>query len=185
MSEATELPAWLHENPDAYVSVNVPPEILGRGGMEHTAQKSGLMQFAAQIVLEITERGVPDNLGLQALEAMWGSRVRVALDDVSFAGGANLAILSRTRFSMLKIDRSLVSQISEGYTSPAWLVGLSAVLKASPVQVVAEGVETQLQADVLRDAGVQAAQGYLYSPALPSAALLAYARARRPRPGPA
>lgn len=173
---AAELAGWLSDNGGAYVSINVPPEILGRGGLEHVAQKAGLLGFASQLVIEITERGVPDALGIQALEATWGTRVRVALDDVTFAGGANLAILSRSQFSIIKLDRSLVSQISPGYTSPAWLTGLSALLHSSQLNVVAEGIETQLQADVLRDAGVQAGQGWLFSKSLPIRTFLEYFR---------
>jgi sensor c-di-GMP phosphodiesterase-like protein len=176
---AAELSAWLSDNGGAYVSFNVPPEILGRGGLEHTATKAGLMRFASQVVLEITERGVPDALGLNAIEATWGTRVRVALDDVTFAGGANLAILSRAQFSMLKLDRSLVSQISPGYTAPAWLTGLAAMLNSSHLEVIAEGVETQLQADVLRDAGVQSGQGWFFAKSLLLPAFLEYFRKER------
>src|SRR5688572_16205538 len=38
---AEELVDWLSQEPEAYVTLNVPPEILGRGGLEHAARKSG------------------------------------------------------------------------------------------------------------------------------------------------
>ena len=48
---AKELGAWLGRNPDAVIGINVPPEILGRGGIEYVAQKSGLRDRAKQLVL--------------------------------------------------------------------------------------------------------------------------------------
>ncbi|MGE5320724.1 MAG: EAL domain-containing protein [Hyphomicrobiaceae bacterium] len=60
---ALELGDWLKDQQDVELHINVPPEILGRGGLEYAAQKSGLQAVRDKIVLEITERGVPDQLG--------------------------------------------------------------------------------------------------------------------------
>ena len=64
---AAELGDWLRANPDVRVGINAPPEILGRGGMAYVATKSGLAEQAAQIILEVTERGLPDLLGVEAI----------------------------------------------------------------------------------------------------------------------
>jgi sensor c-di-GMP phosphodiesterase-like protein len=48
---AAEMGGWLKANPDAHISINVPPEILGRGGMEYAANKSGLIDLTSQIIL--------------------------------------------------------------------------------------------------------------------------------------
>src|SRR6187401_1331632 len=55
---AAELGDWLRANPDVRLAINVPPEILGRGGLGYVANKSGLAQQATQIILEVTERGL-------------------------------------------------------------------------------------------------------------------------------
>jgi sensor c-di-GMP phosphodiesterase-like protein len=176
-----ELSGWLRENPESYVSLNVPPEMLGRGGLEYAAKKSGLFAHTKQIVLEITERGVPDMIGIEALGETIGTGLRVALDDVTFAGGANLAVLARCQFAFLKLDRTLIEQIRPGATSPAWLASLRVFLAATPVGAIAEGVETKLQADVLRAAGVRAAQGYHFTKPLPVDEFLEYYRNAKPR----
>lgn len=164
---AEELMEWLKANGDACVSINVPPEILGRGGLEYAARKSGLRDLTQQLVLEVMERGVPDRLGLDALNSMaHAAGVRIALDDVTL-NGVNLAVLSRCSFDFIKLERSLVGQI-DGGPGPEWLDGLSALLRATPLQVIAEGVETEEQAEALKTAGVQMAQGYHFS--LPLAA---------------
>lgn len=173
---AEELLDWLRQNPDAFIMLNVPPEIVGRGGLEHVTKKSGLFTYAKQVVLELTERGVPDTLGIEALGETFGLGLRVALDDVTFAGGPNLAVLARCQFAFLKLDRVLIEQIQPGSPSPAWLSSLRPFLAAAPTAAIAEGVETKFQADVLRDASVSAAQGFYFSKPLPVGDFLAYHR---------
>lgn len=159
---AAELGEWLDAHGDAHVSINIPPEIVGRGGVEYAAIRSGLHARAAQIVFEITERGVPDRLGLETLTLMAERGVRIALDDTMMSG-ANLALLTRCHFSMIKLDRHVTAGLAPGKPKPAWMAGLHALLKTTSLQVVAEGVETDYQAKWLRAAGVQLAQGYLFS----------------------
>jgi len=167
---ALELGDWLDAHNDAHVSINVPPEILGRGGIEYAAIRSGLHARAAQIVFEITERGVPDRLGLETLTLMAERGVRIALDD-TMMNGANLALLTRCNFSMIKLDRQITAELAPDRPKPEWIAGLHALLKTTSLQVVAEGVETDYQAKWLRAAGVQMAQGYLFSRPVPARGL--------------
>jgi sensor c-di-GMP phosphodiesterase-like protein len=160
---AKELGDWLRIHKDVHIGVNVPPEILGRGGLEYAAAKAGLSEIRNQIVLEVTERGIPDTQGVAALEAASRSGVRIALDDVTLSA-TNLVILSRCTLDMIKTDRSLVDQITPDCPCPAWLSGLSALLNATRVAVIAEGVQTKAQVEALRAAGISMAQGYYFSP---------------------
>jgi sensor c-di-GMP phosphodiesterase-like protein len=173
---AADLGDWLRYHRDAHVGINVPPEILGRGGLEYAAKNAGLHDVVPQIIIEVTERGVPDALAVTALNAMgqWG--IPIALDDVTLVGGANLAILARCPFNIIKLDRSLISQIVPHTPDPEWLTGLATMLGTSPLVVIAEGVETEYQARMLRRAGVQAAQGYYFSKPVPVADFVAYHR---------
>jgi sensor c-di-GMP phosphodiesterase-like protein len=159
---AEELGVWLEHNQAAHISINVPPEILGRGGLEYAASKSGLRARAKQLIIEVTERGIPDQLGLDALNGIPATGARVALDDTTLSS-ANLALLTRCNFDFIKIDRLLVGEITPLAPSPAWLRGLASLLKATSLQIIAEGVETVFQADALRTAGVQLAQGHHFS----------------------
>lgn len=161
---ASELGNWLPQHPSAHIGINIPPEILGRGGLEYAALKSGLQEHAKQLIFEITERGIPDDLGLQALNRIPETGARAALDDVTLSG-ANLALLTRCHFDLIKIDQTLVAQVGADLP-PAWLDGLSTLLRATPLEVIAEGVEKEHQADALRAAGVQLAQGHWFAEAL-------------------
>jgi sensor c-di-GMP phosphodiesterase-like protein len=170
---AADLGDWLDAHPQVQVSINVPPEILGRGGLQYAAERSGLHARANQIVLEVTEHGVPDQLGLQALNMLAERGVRVALDDVAL-NSVNLALLARCNFSVIKLDRHLTAQLVPDVQAPRWLDALSSLLRNSALQVVAEGVETNYEAQVLRQAGVQMAQGYLFAASLTAPQLIAY-----------
>jgi sensor c-di-GMP phosphodiesterase-like protein len=172
---AAELNTWLDTHPEASIAINIPPEILGRGGLDYAATKSGLRARSGQLILEITERGVPDQQGLDALNRVPETGARVALDDTTLSG-TNLALLVRCRFDFVKIDRLLVHQIGQETERrrPAWLDGLAALLGTTSLQIVAEGIESPWQRETLRDAGVQWGQGHLFSPPLPVDAFMRY-----------
>ncbi len=108
---------------------------------------------------------------MNEMEEAARSGVRFALDDVML-DSANLAVLSRCKFHIVKIDRRLVADIRPDQPRPEWLAGLAALLAATDLQVIAEGVETPAQ--VLREAGIPMAQGFLYSRPLPARALQAF-----------
>lgn len=179
---SAELGEWLDAHTDAHISINVPPEILGRGGLEYAALRSGLKTRSDQIILEITERGVPDRLGLDALNLMAEHGVRVALDDTMLSG-ANLALLARCKFNIIKIDRELTAQLREGSEAPEWLAGLRMLLQSSTLQVIAEGVESDYQAQTLLAAGVQMAQGFFFSPPLSAPTFIQFHSAQQASAG--
>src|SRR6516225_2461037 len=159
---AVELSDWLGGHESVHISINVPPEILGRGGLEYAATKSGLLARTQQLIAEVTERGIPDQLGVEAMNLIPKTGARIALDDTTLSG-ANLALLARCNFDFIKIDRQLVAELAHDNPPPPWLGGLAALLETTDLQVIAEGVETVFQADALRAAGVQLAQGYHFS----------------------
>jgi sensor c-di-GMP phosphodiesterase-like protein len=171
---AVELSTWLKAQPGVELHINVPPEILGRGGLEYAAQKSGLQAVRDKIVLEITERGVPDQLGLDALDEAARRGVRIALDDIRI-DPASVLVLSRSNVRIIKIDKSVLQAVGDGGAT-SWVATLSALLKTTDLEVIAEGVETAGQLSMLRKAGVQRAQGHYFSPALRADAFLAYFR---------
>lgn len=172
---AEELNGWLDRYPEACIAINIPPEILGRGGLDYAANKSGLRNRARQLILEITERGVPDQQGLDALNRVPETGARIALDDTTLSG-TNLALLMRCPFDFVKLDCQLVHEIrdEDAGRRPAWIDGLSALLGRTSLQIVAEGIESSLQHDVLEAAGVQWGQGHRFSLPLSAEAFMRY-----------
>lgn len=177
---AEDLGPWLDAHPKASIAINIPPEVLGRGGVEHAARKSGLKARASQLILEVTERGVPDQIGLDALNYAPSTGVKIALDDTTLSG-ANLALLMRCHFDFIKIAQALVHQVdpAAGAARPGWLDGLAALIASSPIQIIAEGIESAAQHDTLARAGVQWGQGrYLAAPQAAEAFMRYYETAR-------
>ena len=175
---ASELGAWLRAHADVHVAINVPPEVLGRGGLEYAAYKANLLEVRNRLVLEITERGAPDHLGLQELRSIaQDDEVLIAMDDIGIDGGSMLAF-ARTPVDVLKLDRHVIARIGSAGDGDV-LEELASLVKIGRHRLVAEGVEHAGQADALRAIGVQWAQGWLYSRALPAQAFIVWHAAHR------
>lgn len=123
-----------------------------------------------RLELEITETCLVLDpvVAERSLAVIRGFGVRVALDDFG-TGYASIGFLRQFRFEKLKLDRSLVVQASEDDGSRAMMLSSITVARAMKMDVTAEGVETQEQADMVRAAGCDQIQGWLYFKALPAA----------------
>ena len=97
----------------------------------------------------------------RALEVIKQFGVGVVLDDFG-TGYASIGFLRKFRFEKLKIDRSLIVDAAIDDGSHAMMVSSIAVARAMDMDVTAEGVETEAQADLVRIAGCDQIQGWLY-----------------------
>jgi len=123
---------------------------------------------AKQLVLEITETAIMQDphLAARLLRRLREQGIRVAMDDFG-TGYSSLANLRDLPVSALKVDRSFVADITEERDALAivgWIIDLARALE---VDVVAEGVETAAQADLLQELGCVTGQGWLWGPAVP------------------
>ncbi len=96
--------------------------------------------------------------------------VNVSLDDFG-TGYASIGFLRQFRFEKLKLDRSLVVKAGEDDGSRAMMLSSIAMARALKMGVTAEGVETEEQAKLVRAAGCDQIQGWLYYKAMPFDAL--------------
>ena len=115
-----------------------------------------------RIVLELTEREAVENIGRlrSAVEACRVAGIRLAADDVG-AGNAGLRLLSLLRFDIVKIDLSLVQGGGGQNQSLEIVRTLRDLADRWGALVVAEGIETPQQLEVVRSLGIGAGQGYL------------------------
>ncbi|WP_418317308.1 EAL domain-containing protein [Piscinibacter sakaiensis] len=102
--------------------------------------------------------------------------VRLAIDDFG-TGHSSLAYLKRFNIDTLKIDRSFISALPDDADDAAIARAVIAMGHSMRMSVVAEGVETQAQADFLRGLGCDEIQGYLLSRPLPGPELVDWLRA--------
>jgi EAL domain-containing protein (putative c-di-GMP-specific phosphodiesterase class I) len=129
--------------------------------------------------LEITET-IAMVGGGQTADILTRLRLRgfeVAIDDLG-AGYASLQALLHIPFSYLKIDKSFVAGITSSRDSLSIVRAISEMARGMHLRSVAEGVETEEVATILRGMGIDALQGALLSMPLPLEALIRWARAR-------
>jgi diguanylate cyclase (GGDEF)-like protein len=133
----------------------------------HILEETGFP--AHRLDLEITETCLilDPVVAERSLDVIRGFGVNVSLDDFG-TGYASIGFLRQFRFEKLKLDRSLVVQAGEDEGSRAMMVSSISMARALNMGVTAEGVETEAQADLVRLAGCDQIQGWLYFKAMPS-----------------
>ncbi len=103
----------------------------------------------------------------RTLDVIRSFGVRIVLDDFG-TGYASIGFLRRFRFEKLKLDRSLVELAGVDDGSRAMMLSSIALARALDMGVTAEGVETEEQAELVRLAGCDQIQGWLYHRAVPA-----------------
>ncbi|HEY5942221.1 MAG TPA: EAL domain-containing protein [Solirubrobacterales bacterium] len=118
--------------------------------------------------LEITESVLVDEsaTAISSLEALNELGVRLVLDDFG-TGYSSLAYLNRFPFHALKIDRSFVDALGIEQEPTAIVEAIIGMARALSLEVIAEGVESEVQLAELRRLGCDYAQGHLFHPAMP------------------
>jgi len=123
----------------------------------------------ARLMLEITEGVLIDNPDemVRRIEDLHALGVRIALDDFG-SGYSNLGYLQRFPFDKLKIDKSFVSALGHSANGGVIIQAIVALGRALDLKVVVEGVETEQQRVLLRLAGCDEMQGYLFAKPAPA-----------------
>ena len=159
---------------DTYLAVNLSTRQLADPAMvdvvRTTLQTTGFP--AARLMLEVTETAVVTDgrEARNALEALRDLGVRVAIDDFG-TGYSSLSYLRQFPVDTIKIDRTFVAGMTDDADDLAIVASLISLAAAVGVDAVAEGVETEEQADVLRRLGCPLGQGFLWSQAVPAGRL--------------
>lgn len=161
------------------VAVNLSAVQFRRDGLVNTIaqtlEETGLP--ASSLVLEITESVVMEDASAThtALTALAGLGLKLAIDDFG-TGYSSLAYLKRFPVSHLKIDRAFVKDLGVDPDDEIIVRTIIQLGHSLELEIVAEGVETEAQIELLTRNGCEYAQGFHYSRPLPAerfAALLA------------
>lgn len=147
------------------IAVNVSMvELQNPSYFETVADTVALHQVdPSRLVIEVTE-AVYDHLTDQVVVALRQLRalgVRIAIDDFG-SGYSSLRWLEEFPLDIIKIDGAFVRRITDDTTEAPILQAIIAIGHALGAKVVAEQVETEHQAKLLREMGCQCAQGYLF-----------------------
>ncbi len=165
--------AW----PDLDVAVNVSPIQLRHPSfskmLDQVLEETGLPPHRLEI--EITEGVLLNNTDkvTLTLRQLVARGIKIALDDFG-TGYSNLAYLQQFPWSKLKIDRSFVMGLDADAGSAAIVNSVLALGKGLGVRVIAEGIETKRQLELLRHGQCNEGQGYLLGKPMTAAAFEAF-----------
>ena len=154
------------ETRDLGLAVNITPHQLGRDGFVTTVSDALARAGAdpARLTLELTEHVMlhdVDEVG-RSMRKLKDMGVKFALDDFG-TGYSSLAYLKQLPIDTLKIDRSFVSDLENNKSDQVIVQTILNIAQSLQVEVIAEGVETELQAALLRQLGCHAYQGFLFA----------------------
>ena len=157
--------------PDLIMSVNVAANQFHQTHFSAQVQDilENLQLPPESLKLELTESMLMQNIE-EALVTLCGIRalgVQISIDDFG-TGYSSLAYLKKLPISELKIDRSFIQDIPFNEDDMAITKAILALAQSLSLEVVAEGIEHDAQAEFLMQHGCEVAQGFLYSKALPA-----------------
>jgi EAL domain-containing protein (putative c-di-GMP-specific phosphodiesterase class I)/GGDEF domain-containing protein len=161
--EACREASALLKNPDRYVAVNLSPMSSDRGDDVLEVLRNSMAKFNVdpkQINIEITETAIARDqlVFVRLLTQIRAMGVKVTIDDFGM-GASTLAILKDIPFDRLKLDGAFTRDIEEPRVQE--IIRVAQVIgEILGGQVIAEGVETQAQSDLLQECGVTIGQGW-------------------------
>jgi diguanylate cyclase (GGDEF)-like protein/PAS domain S-box-containing protein len=173
---AYQLSEWLKEFPielEFAVSVNLSAKYLRHrnlvGEVEQILKETGL--DGRRLKLEVTESAIMENSQhiMATLEKLRAMGVDIHIDDFG-TGHSSLAYLHQFRVQALKIDRSFISDSSDGKHKPDLVKTILHLASDLGLEAIAEGVETENQLKQLKNLGCKLGQGFLFSPPMDAAA---------------
>ena len=152
------------------IAVNLPNRLFERSDLvEHIHQFVSAQGVPHRVIqLEITETGLMKDLQsvIPSLHRLNEVGVQISIDDFG-TGYSSLAYLTTLPISEVKIDRSFVRDLGITPQSSAVVTAIIALARSLGLSVVAEGVETLRQMEVLRRLDCSLMQGFLFSRPLP------------------
>ena len=158
--------------PPLTISVNISTRQLAHAGIADQVarilRETGLP--AGSLTLELTETALMQNLkaGAGVIRQLHEMSVHLHIDDFG-VGYSSLSYLHNFPVDTLKVDRSFVSRMDGTPQQTAIVRAIVSLARNLGMDVIAEGVETDAQADVLRALRCASAQGFLFSRPLPAA----------------
>ena len=160
------------------ISVNVSSPRLREPGLIESLAQLGIP--SGKLSFELLESIFLDDLDEDAsrtLAELKALGIEIEIDDFG-TGHASIVGLMKLNPSRLKIDRALVKPITESPEQRKLVGSIIDIGHSLNIDVVAEGVETRLHADMLRDLGCDILQGYAFARPMPKPELEAFIRAR-------
>ncbi len=171
--------AWLDAGVEIHVAVNVSVHQLRQADLGEQVRRALADHRVPphMLVLEITESVAMENIesSLKMFDLLHAIGVQLSIDDFG-TGYSSLSYLRRLPAKQLKVDRCFVKDLDSlvSHDAKAIVEAVVRLAHALGLRVVAEGVETQAQAQALRDLHCDELQGFLFARPMPEYELLAW-----------
>ena len=166
-SACHQIAKWVEEYPAArnlYIAINWSALHLSRfvQDVEQTLAETKINP--SQLVIEVTEGSLLEDTdgSIRALERLRQFGVQIAIDDFG-TGYSSLAYLTQFAVDFLKIDQSFVAQLPDDEASAAVVGAIADLAARLGIQLVAEGVESDEQIEMLTHLGSPRLQGYRFA----------------------
>ena len=140
--------------------------------------KNGLDPSVLEIELTESLAMKDIDLAIDRMQALRKAGIGIAMDDFG-TGYSSLSYMQRLPFTMVKLDRSFVMHMKDDPVVQEIVHSVARIAKSKQIHTIAEGVETAEQAEQLRAAGCDYAQGYLYGHPMTAKELEQYIRTHR------
>ena len=154
------------DHKDLIVSVNISGKHLSNDDLIDDVENALIEAKldACYLKLEVTESAAMENAEhtISILNRLNQLGVQLSIDDFG-TGYSSLSYLHRLPFNTLKIDRSFVSAVGENGEGSEILETIISLAKSLKKKIIAEGIETEAQLELLEDLGCEYGQGYLMS----------------------
>ena len=158
---------WEKQGKDVSVSVNLSArDLIDESIVNYTAlciREAGIQP--RHLEFELTERSMieEEEKTFSILSAFQKSGIRISLDDYG-TGHNSLVYLAKStfRFDSIKIEKMFIDEIANPKTQTL-LEGIIKTAHESDIEIIAEGVETKLQYNIIRELGCDTIQGYYFS----------------------
>ena len=135
--------------------------------MEESIREAGLKN--EDIILELTESGFTDNIKPieENINYLRNIGIEIAMDDFG-TGYSTLSRLKEIPIDYLKLDKSFIDNMTKDSEDEVMVKSVIALAKTFGMRVLAEGIETEDQFNLLQDMGCDLGQGYFMSKPVPS-----------------
>ncbi|NUZ08350.1 EAL domain-containing protein [Schlegelella sp. ID0723] len=179
-----QIAAWADQGLRMRVAINVSPHQLRQGNLVERIE-AALARHAvdpAQLMCEITESAAMEDVSetQRAFDGLARAGVFLSIDDFG-TGYSSLSYLRQLPARQLKIDRSFIQDLETSGDARAVVDAVIRLSHALGLRVVAEGVETAGQSEILIDLACDELQGYFFAKPMSADALVGWARGERPR----
>lgn len=165
--------------PPIVISINLTSVDLYEGDVcrmvTEVLEETGMSNEYLEIELTETLALKDIDKAIKHMNQLRSMGIKIAMDDFG-TGYSSLSYIQKLPITMLKLDRSFISNLETDPVSREIVSAVIRIAKAKGIEIIAEGIEYEIQADILCESGCNYGQGYFFAKPLPASDMSEYLR---------